>query len=255
MNKTLSAKLRSAVEKTVNSITLAKVSKHDRKNVREILTGIFTFDERIPRLDVLFLTVKRDEPYVVKVKDWIDSVDVERLYRRFLDPNRRDQIYDTILNIGCTPCEESGDGPIFCFRIAKQNSYEEERLTTVRTTNLTNAVAFTEENEQIFAKVDRKDRASVKAIMRGIMTYETVMPKLDPTIIPDGEHYKLILKGWHTEFDLEQFYFEFLHTRRDRRYETILDACFSCGSAETNDLPTLVMRIAKSEYQDISGKK
>jgi len=252
--KQLPSKLEEAVNKTVNSITLSKVSHHDRNNMRAILRGIFTFDERLPKLDVSFLSVKRNEPYVVKVKDWINSVDVERLYQKFLSP-QREQIYDTIINVGCTPCEESGDGPVFCFRIAKQTHYDEERITTMRTTNFTTAMTFTEENEQLFAKVDRKDRASVKTVLRGIMTFETVMPKLDPTIIPDSEHYLMILKGWHSEFDLEKFYSEFLHTRRDRRYETILSVCFSCGSTETNDMPTLVVCIAKSEYQDVAGKK
>jgi len=245
------------VTEIVNAISLAQVLKNDRGMMRRILNGIFTFHDSIPKLEVSFEPLR--DKYIVKVKNWIDPIYIDDVYWEFLHKKQRKQIYDRILNVGCIPCEDSGEGPILVFRISKENFQEDHNYNGQKSLyrpNYNCTIPLVDDNKPLFDKLNRGDREISKEILRGILLFDEVMPKLDPSFAVNDDDYLLKLKSWNTEFDVEHMFNVFCHDNRDKRNEAILRVYCVCTNVEFDQPALIVFQIRSSpEYQEAYQKK
>jgi hypothetical protein len=231
------------IDEIVRDYNMSDVDKSDREMVRSILKGLLLFDSTIPILETS--VEEKDDHYNLQIRGYKQTIISLKLwYEEFL-ASRRQPDYDAIISATCIASPETGTGPVFNIKIARPNyagPFEKDD------TYFAVPFASNMEIEYNESDVDRVDRPYVRKILRRIMTFDKVMPRLEPKISPKKDHYNLIIQGWKQPFDVEKWYNTFESIKRDSQYDHVIET--GCAPAVTDMGPVLLVRIARTEFSE-----
>lgn len=230
------------IEQATKGTNMSNVDRDDRPTVRGIIKGMFEFDSTFPKLET---SIKEESShYSVQVRGFVDDVKMKRLYETFMGPRRKAE-YDAVVDIYVMPSPETGKGPLIKIKVAKPNYVEDN--TNQKTSRPTKFVDLSELAEQYNENdVDRADRHAVRQIIRGIFTFETMMPKLTAKVVKKRDHYNLIITGWDALFSLERWYEEFDSDQRDSKYDQLESS--DCIPVVSDLGPVLKITVTRSEF-------
>ena len=109
------------------------------------------------------------------------------------------------------------------------------------------------DNQVCIQEVDDNELTEVKATMRGIISFEDQMPKLNFDIIPRSGHYMLHVKGWTSEFSMRKFHSVFLdENKRAKEYNNVMDV-FDIPELGSKDGPLLKFKLSRSRGRTLKG--
>ena len=95
--------------------------------------------------------------------------------------------------------------------------------------------------------VDEIDRPIVRAIFKGLLLFDTSLPKLESSVTEKRDHYNLQVRGFMEEISLQRLYETFLGPRRLAEYDNIIK--IDCiPSPETGNGPVFRLKIARGNY-------
>jgi hypothetical protein len=101
----------------VKKMDFSKVDQDDRPGVRTILIGVLTFDEIMPELTSDINPTP--EHYNITLKGWNMPIDIEKLYKTFLDESTRSSKYDSIKTIQLVPANN-----LLVFKVRRSNFHK-----------------------------------------------------------------------------------------------------------------------------------
>lgn len=101
------------------SIDFTSVDIDDRQYMREILMRILDYQRPMPKLVVDIYNTP--DHYNVSIKGWTQSIDMLDFVRTFLDPKKRDHMFDPIISGRLWPVGEGGTEPCMNFGVRKSH--------------------------------------------------------------------------------------------------------------------------------------
>ena len=100
----------------------------------------------------------------------------------------------------------------------------------------------------IYSNVDRKDRPFIKGVIATSFTIGESTPKLTFKMVPQANHYNLIIRGWTSEISVKEIYDVMEGPKRDRRCEFVIET--SCIPREsTGEGPGWLIKISRISRQ------
>lgn len=102
-----------------DEIDFSNVARSDRVFMRDIIKGIFRYDECMPKLTVSIFNAGAH--YNVNTRGWMDSIDGPTFHKTFMDKSRK-EIFDRIITYKIIPCPEDGKGPMLMFQVSKDGT-------------------------------------------------------------------------------------------------------------------------------------
>lgn len=226
-----------AAIKYARGIDLSRVDPSDRNAVRTILTRALQFHVPVPALKVRI--IKTRTHYNISIKGWVKAIDDALWYTTFLAPENTpstaaaaaaaaaesdaedakvlESALRSIWSTSTVVAPEDGESVkriIVGRRGANSASSvygrEGRRSTTPMVTPVSAAGSIAFSDKIDLSSVQSADVGMVREIMHVVLGFSENMPALVVNVYPVVDHYNVVIKGWSTPIDDEDWYNTFL---------------------------------------------
>ncbi len=99
-----------------DELDLSLVDKSDRADIRSLIGAILQTEYPMPKLTIRVFSAH--DSYSITFKGWKQYLSITKLYKIFLDPEKRDPQYESIIDVENCPVDDEGDA-ILRFKIRK----------------------------------------------------------------------------------------------------------------------------------------
>ena len=224
------------MDEIVKAINMSDVDRNDRPMMREIIRQLIEFDDTIPKLETNI--VEAEDHYILEVRGYKSYVDLKRFHDTFLRGS------DRIVQIECTPTPDTGKGPVFVLKVAGHNYVGVEGDEVYELAQHVDSMEIASVYND--SDVARADRPATRAVVRGLITFNSVMPKLTIRASKKKDVYNIAVLGWNSGFDLAKWYAIFLAIDRDSKFEKL--SATQCAPSVPDMGPILLVEVTKTEF-------